>query len=137
MIRALKPYGGGNELLWSIHDLNRDDKHPGTSVVQPLNGLRMRGLKVHFGKALILGNRYGQHLISQGYVPKTSPVAVRKEGEFLTTTPFAQFEYDGEPTFQIAFSDIRGFEREPLVTVLHQMRDLVEGILLTFEKRFF
>ena len=27
MIRALKPYKGGNDLLWAINELNRGDKH--------------------------------------------------------------------------------------------------------------
>jgi len=137
MIRALKPYAGGNELLWALHNLNRYDKHPGINTAQPAQGSRMRGLKVYSGRALIFGNRNGQHLIVDGYIPKVSAIAVQKEGEFLTTTPFAQFEYDGEPIFQISFNEVRGFEREPIVAVLHQMRDLVDGVLLAFQKRFF
>ena len=42
-----------------------------------------------------------------------------------------------EPAFGVTFPNIEGFEREPVVAVLHQMRQLVEGILLTFEQRFF
>jgi hypothetical protein len=57
--------------------------------------------------------------------------------EFLTTTPGAKFKTDFKPSFDVAFKDVGAFEGEPIVHVLHQARDLVERILLTFRRRFF
>lgn len=138
LIYKLQPYGGGNDLLWAIHDLNVDDKHPGLTAVGYVQGLNIGGIKVTNGRLLVMGNRWGQHLHAEGYTPKFFAIeAMSDDPEFLTTTPGAQVEYDCKPTFQIAFDKVRGLEREPAVAVLHQMRDLVESIFLTFEKRFF
>jgi hypothetical protein len=57
--------------------------------------------------------------------------------DFLPTTPGAEFKTNFEPTFEIALGDVGAFEREPVVQVLDQARDLVERTLLTFERRFF
>ena len=47
------------------------------------------------------------------------------------------FELEVEPSLNLALGDIEGFEREHVVAVLRRMQQLVERILLTFEKRFF
>jgi hypothetical protein len=57
--------------------------------------------------------------------------------EILTTPPGTKFKAELHPSFNIAFREIEGLEREPVAAVLHQMRQLVERILPTFEKRFF
>jgi hypothetical protein len=56
--------------------------------------------------------------------------------EFMTTTPGAKFEADFQPSLDITISEV-GFDGKPVVTVLHEARQLVEGILLTFKKHFF
>jgi len=63
MIRQLKPYKGGDALLWLLHSTNRRDKHRMGLV--PIN-LRTTGkvsyLSLWYGQALIIGSRSGQHL---------------------------------------------------------------------------
>ena len=72
-----------------------------------------------------------------GRIIFNSPDTLGDEGlEFLTTTPAPQFEADFQPFFSVAFSEI-GLQGKPIVTILNDMRDLVERLLLTFEKRFF
>lgn len=138
LIYGLKPYGGGNELLWAVHDLNVDDKHPGLTAVGHVQGMEMGALKVFNGQLLVMGNRWGQHLHAEGYAPKFFAIeAMSDDPEFLTTTPGARVECECQPTFQITFDKLRGHKREPAVAVLKQMRDIVESIVLTFERRFF
>jgi hypothetical protein len=62
---------------------------------------------------------------------------IEKGMEFLTATPGTKFKTDFQPTFDIALRDVGGLEAEPIVHVLSNLRDLVERILLTFERRFF
>jgi hypothetical protein len=57
--------------------------------------------------------------------------------DFLTATPGTKFKTDFEPSFDIAFGNIGGLERKPIINVLSDLRDLVERILLTFQRRFF
>jgi hypothetical protein len=63
MIAALKPYKGGDPLLWLLHSANRRDKHRMGLV--PVN-LRTAGkvsyLSLRYGQALVIGSRGGQHL---------------------------------------------------------------------------
>jgi hypothetical protein len=63
LIRALKPYRGGDPLLWLLHSANRKDKHRMGLV--PVN-LRTEGfcsyLSVWYGAALVVGSKSGQHL---------------------------------------------------------------------------
>jgi hypothetical protein len=63
--------------------------------------------------------------------------SAKKSFEFFTATPGTKIKTDFEPAFDVAFDPIWGFERERTGHVLHQAVDLVDGILLTFEKRFF
>ncbi len=56
--------------------------------------------------------------------------------DFLTTTPGAKFDSDFQATMNIAF-DETGVRGQPVVAILNDMRDLVQRLLLTFEKRFF
>lgn len=138
LVRGLQPYKGGNDLLWAIHDLNRDDKHPGLDPISNVQGWQLSSIATANGLPLIIGSRWGQHLVCDGYKPKFLAIeAMHEDGEFLTTTPGAEVHFQGQPTFQIAFRDVEGFKLEPVVEVLHQMRDLVESIFLTFERRFF
>jgi hypothetical protein len=57
--------------------------------------------------------------------------------EFITVTPGAKFEADLKPMFDVTLAEIPAFKREPIIITLHQMSQLVEGIVLAFEKRFF
>lgn len=160
MIQVLKPYKGGNDLLWYIHDLNRTDKHIN---VTPIN-LRTSANKVTYlviesGLVLVVGSRVGQHM----YAPRKSPEEIARMSkptgvykvprgqclsfgtagctpeesfDFLVTTPGAKFKTDMKPTFDVALQDVEGFELEPVIAVLNQMRQLTESILLTFLGRF-
>jgi hypothetical protein len=179
MVRELKPYKGGDPLLWLLHSANRRDKHRMGLV--PVN-LRTAGkvsyLSLRYGQALVIGSRGGQHLTCQrtitdadyvrlavqdrcwgaygtsvldpvSGVPLVShpcahlsfdnlgPGTAEESYEFFTATPGTKFKTDFEPTFDVAFRDVWGLERKPIVPILAQLRDLIEHVLLTFRDRFF
>ncbi len=145
MIIALKPYKGGNDLLWAINELNRGDKHrPSLVPTNRTQAWQIGAMAVEKGgRVLIMGDRRTAYLSTKGlddkpYVPaqKRHPYAVG-EMEVVTCTPGTKFHTDLHPACQVAFGQIEVLKREPVVTVLNDMRALVERILLTFEKRFF
>jgi hypothetical protein len=159
MIRAVKPYRGGNDLLWSLHDLNRRDKHIAILPVAVCGALGFFEVKVFTGDLIRIGPKLGRHMVrsATGVVaPDDAKRPIRREADgktwvefgmlpdarpdeqmdFLTVTPGAHFEADTQPAFNIAFGDIEVLKTEPVVAVLHQMRQLVDGIILTFDKRF-
>jgi hypothetical protein len=179
MIRNLRPYKGGDPLLWLLHATNNRDKHRMGLV--PVN-LRTVGavsyLSVWYGQVLVLGSRGGQNLAVEkrfsdvDYIrlaglgrawgmyglsvldpisglPVVSdhgnrisfenlgPGTAEETFEFLTATPGTKFKTDFEPSFDVAFGNVGAFEREPIVHILSNLRDLIERILQTFERRFF
>jgi hypothetical protein len=197
MIAALRPYRvRGNVLLYTIHALNRPDKHrPGLIPINLQTISRMERLELVSGAVLTIGPRTGLHLaldangnFSQpnlskapayitingmrvllfglavgknegrfirmdgagrdiaGKVPNRAdwiaksalpPGAPKDDMEIATAVPGTKFHANVQPSFNVALGDIEGFEREPVVAVLHKMRQLVEHILQRFEKRFF
>jgi hypothetical protein len=196
LIETVKPWKGGNNLLYALHVLNNSDKHhPGLVPINLETLTDIKSLIVRNGMILTLGPRTARHLVmdkdfnmSQPDVSKAPIVKVvgsdvrailgRERGkspknvitrfynqtgrkhlpdeiaawvaktvlpadasnddmEIATAIPGTKFETEVYPSFNIALGDIDGFEREPVVAVLHQMRQLVERILLSFDKRFF
>jgi hypothetical protein len=160
LIRKAETYPGGNTHLRALHFLNRDKKH--RVPIAPFNlrtGYLMESLEMVAGKVIRVGYEHGHRLVPDGRnlsAPDnaSAPPFVMRDGkpyvlfepniaagddemEFMVTTPGAKFQADIKPTVEISFSKIKGLEREPICISLHQMRQLVEGILLTFEDRFF
>jgi hypothetical protein len=92
----------------------------GLSILDPISGLPI---------VPDLGNRISFDNLGPGTAEETF--------EFLTATPGTKFKTDFKPSFDVSFGNISGLEREPIIHVLSNLRDLVERILLTFQHRFF
>jgi hypothetical protein len=141
MIRAAQPYKGGNDLLWSIHDMNREDKHIAIAPVTSGFGFHMSEMIIHNSDFSIIGDRRGQYMTDEkgrAIIAKGPDPFIRKnECEFLTLAPGGKFQCDIQPTINVAFTKVPLFKGQPVAAVLNQMRNLTESLLLTFEKRFF
>jgi len=158
LIRKAETYPGGNAHLRALHFLNRNKKH--RVPIAPFNtstSVAMQALAVFKGgKLLRIGFKNGKHLVpippngnlSQpdpakmpAFIPDHGFVFVPAPGddemEVLATVPGTQFYCHFQPTLDVAFTNTPGIEREPICVALHQMRELVDGVLLTFERRFF
>src|SRR5262249_41356829 len=151
----------GNSLLWALHDLNRRDKHISLlTVATRITHIGVSEVKVWEGQLVRVGPKRGKHMVpntapgERGLVqhdetkrptwwadpPRiecgTGPTREKEEIDFLTCAPGTKFEADFKPTLNIAFGDVKALKCEPIVAVLHQMRQLVDGILLAFDRRF-
>lgn len=145
MILTIGPRTGRHFALDADGHFSQADhsKRPGLELVG--NNSRVR-MGINIGKppqALIsrLYNQTGRKLradeaafIAKAILPPDSP---QDDMEISTAIPGTQFEIEVDPSFNIALGDIEGFERQPVAVVLHQMRELVHRILLSFERRFF
>jgi hypothetical protein len=128
MIRALKPYGGGNEDLWGLHSLNNVDKHRSLFVV----GASHTGIGMDFSKHFP-----GMDLPPTRFFLKPADYAwPLKDGTELfrifKDSRSPQVDENPEFTFQIAFGDAEVMQGEPLLPPLHQLADLIDAIVLTF-----
>jgi hypothetical protein len=137
MIRTLKPYKGGNDLLWLVHRADLSDKHSVPLQTVLSNVLRLTGVIFWEGRGLVIGPRDGQHFLMGGYVPTRRWSGQKHDLEFLTVTPGARFQTDFKPTFDIVIKNVNGFEGQPVIAVLHQASQAVERILIDFENAFF
>lgn len=122
IIRSLKPYKGGNDLLWAVHDLDITDKHKLLIPMAHFAGIP--NLTVATGDTPIL--KYSSDLIG--------PL---KEDMTIITLPQAgnfQLGQEFQATFEITFGQGQSFiENKPVITTLHQLADLIDGIIQAFK----
>ncbi len=160
LIRGLRPYLGGNDLLWALHDLNRGDKHASRITAALRGGIHVRDVKVWGDRnsptVRTLGPRAGRHMIRNAennlvqadpekqppYIPgrvvfSASPAELDDAMEFMTTDPGADVEAQFDPAFDMVFRNVQGLEGQPVIAGLYQMRDLTQSIFLAFQRRFF
>jgi hypothetical protein len=127
MIHAVKPYQGGEDLLWSLHKLDKTDKHRmlcpiASTIVSPEFRLKIKNQGT--------GGMRFQPLYG-GWRP------VGNEVELLHYPSDADFVYDFTINFSVSFSDAGPVAGMPVIHALKKIGDLVEQILARFEKRFF
>lgn len=158
LIRSAHTYPGGNPHLRALHFLNRDKKHrvPVAPFIMRSGVVLHAFFSLKGGRLIRIRYRNGRHLIptppfgdlgqtdpnkmpiflpNQGYL--LEPGAGDDETEIVAVAPGTQFGAYFKPSVEIAFVKAPGLEREPIGIALHQMRELVEGILAAFEARFF
>jgi hypothetical protein len=159
LMRETKPYPGGDDVLWALHKLNRGDKHRvGLVPLMMPATTRMSYLRFDYGLPFHVGCHTGKHLNLDAVRvpnhvllrPPTALYDVRPGSvefgdsgspgdeslEFMTTTPHAQFETDFQPALQIGFDHV-AVHGQPITDVFNDMRQAVERVLRTFERRFF
>lgn len=161
LIRHWKPYKGGSDLLWAIHNLNISDKHLNLLPVNLRTGANSTTyLTVWTGLALVIGSRKGQHLLverrsAEEISAMGSPTAVYEVGpgtqlnfgtagctaeesmQYLTCTPGATFSTDMRPSLDVAFVEHVGDPLEPVGAVLLRMSGTALSLVEEFDKNFF
>jgi hypothetical protein len=128
MIRGLKPYKGGNDLLWAMHECSLVDKHNSLISVAvsrqggPVGSLRLSTLQE------------GYNYIS---VPQWN--AFDKEAIVLTFPKGATVESDDSLgiILSLSFREIDVIKGKSVIATLKQFVDLTKNIVSAFERRFF
>ena len=118
IIDDIKPYKGGNDLLYGLHDLDITDKHklliPIVSIVE------LRGASGEDD----CGGRF-----------KNLNFFITQSGRInaLSSTKNLKITNYGQPSFEIRFDKGEVFEDKPVISTLHQLWQLVSGIIGKFE----
>jgi hypothetical protein len=113
IFRALKPYQGGNDFLWSLNQVCVGNKH---KIVAPMgNGALLNKVQV----------------TGVGFAINRDPQWDHAKNEmiFLTARTDANFHHELNFTFFVAFHNVPVIEGMPVDTVLDKMAGMVEGIL--------
>ncbi len=121
LINRLKPYGGGNDLLYMLNKLDLRDKH-----------------QTLFLHSIYLGGYSGTFSCDHPIQINSEPFGSLDDGVHFATFPAqAKFVQNLQITVGVTFSDIRGIEDQPVPIILHKFVNLVERIVGIFERRFF
>jgi hypothetical protein len=119
-IRNLRPYNGGNDLLWSLHVLNIMDKH---RLLVPVGSLaNINGVPVGAPLYELMAPDFDAIQEGMTQVP-------------LRLTPI--FNYNIQFTFDIAFRDIEPIKDQSVLTTLNRQSNLVSEILNLAQREFF
>jgi len=125
MIDALQPYGGGNEDLYGLHLLNIADKHRLLLIC----GAAHLSTEVKFQLSLT-----PQQVTVPIPFHNTYPL---KDGTELYRIPKnmpGAFDQNPKFTFRIAFGDAEVMGGEPMLPPLHQLADLIDAIIMAFDR---
>lgn len=121
IVDTIKPYEGGNGPLCALDDLDIVDKHKLLIPVASIVGLRDVSVEDEGG------NRF-----------QLRQIAVGQDGKLnMISTPYKlNITNYGQPTFGIFFAKGQIFEGQSVIPTLHQLSQLVSGIVQTIEKAY-
>jgi len=122
IVDTIQPYvGGKNASLFGLHDLDIQDKHllitPVFSVTR-LTGVDLvdENQNVFTNTTLVVGGNGKLRSIAT-----SSPLKITK---------------NGQPSFNVLFDKGNPFERQPVIPTLHQLSQLVSGVVQTIEQAY-
>ncbi len=130
-IQGLKPYQGGDDLLWAIHNINKSDKHR-ELVVIGMSGGGTTGLFEVRGTGYIDSLEVG--------AGEWNPIDESMEVTRFPMTPGIQFPdiYDNrKPVFNIAFREMGPIKYRPIVDFITEARTRVSDIIADAARLFF
>lgn len=121
IVDTIKPYKGGNDPLYALHNLDIVDKHvlliPTVSVIALLNA-----------SAEDEGHNVFQF----------AQITVRESGKLNLVSSSHKINITdyGQPAFGVFFDKGQVFEGQPVIPTLHQLSQLVFGIIDAIEKAY-
>jgi hypothetical protein len=122
-----KPYKGGTKALWQLHKLNNCDKH--RLLLTAGIGFRVT-VQQQFGRAFVArlgGAITANPIVNVDWTPANAIFPVEDGAEILALP--ADQNVNPEFRFDVAFNEPQIIEREPILPFLHQLAQLVEGIV--------
>jgi hypothetical protein len=122
IIKCLKPYKGGDNALWAIHDLDITDKHQLILPVVFLGGIP--DVKTTFQSEIAI--TFQDYFIC--------PVHDGTQINVIAASPDMQVGEKLKARFDVTFGDIDIFKSQSIVPTLIQLAELVEGIIDRFER---
>jgi hypothetical protein len=129
-IDAIKPYKGGNDLLWCLYKLNNVDKH--RLLVTVGSAFRSVNLGAHIHQ--MMNSMWSEKGITlpmlDFYVKPADRLFPLKAGdELFIDAPNAKVNEKMQFVFEVAFGEPRIIEGQPLLKTLHEFKNLVDGIV--------
>jgi hypothetical protein len=125
ILYALKPYKGGNDALWRLHRLDIVDKHRLLVAVGAAHG----SVIIPIAGPDWMDGQFKD--LTVGIVPADRKFPL-KDGDEVFGAP-ADYQGDPEITVEIALNEPGVVEGEAVVPALHELADLIKGIVAAFD----
>ncbi len=122
IVDTIKPYKGGNDSLCALHALDIVDKHK--LLIPVASVTRLIGVSAEDDRH----NRFEFRCITVGEGGKLNMVS---------TSSNLNITNQGQPSFDVLFDKGQVFEGKSVIPTLHQLSQLVSGIVQTIEKAYF
>jgi len=130
IVRALKPYRGGNIVLRALHDLDIRDKH--ISIMTTHTSARFMP-----AVRLVPSKKLGAYdMISDFGATETEPIDKKGWPDLDQEAVEIIGKMKGS-TYRVPIAPNLPLEGTPVIEALHKMRDLTQGIVETFEAHSF
>jgi hypothetical protein len=125
IVRALKPYKGGNVLLRALHDLDITDKH----IDFVTSGMRTETGTIAFQR--VPSDRPNRITLEANFgVMRRSPVGDKRSAERLETKVVGKLV---DQTISLVMGNGFPLDGSPVIETLYQLVGLVESIIQMFE----
>jgi hypothetical protein len=141
-INALKPYKGGNELLWSLYRLNNIEKHrlliTVGSMFQSVNlGAHLQSVMTQAIAADPNNPLHGIPVptVDAFYKPADGLFPLKVGDELLIDLADAKVNENLQFRFNVALYEPQIIEAQAIIETLHQLTTLVEGIVAALTPR--
>lgn len=118
---TIKPYKGGNNPLYALNDLDIIDKHK--LLIPTISVTSLVGVSIVDSG----GNRFYDITLRVGQGGTLHPIS---------TPHNINITNNGQPTFNVFFDKGQVFEGQPVIPTLHQLSQLVSGIVQTIAKAY-
>jgi hypothetical protein len=135
VVRAVKPYKGGNDALWRLHHLDIADKHHLLSVV----GARFEGVTIPMSRppAPWITDEIWNAMVqaaSQIYLQPPDRMFPLKDGDVLMRNEIGELDPDYHPQFRfgIAFGQGEVVQGEPVLETINQLIGAAEEVVELF-----
>jgi len=145
LIKAAQPYKGANNAFWRLHQLDIVDKHKLLVPVGMAQGAIIHDLTrmVANNPDLASGLTTAQPLTTPADISTTERQFPLEDGTVIYRVPargredvMTQMHMHPELTFEVAFGEGEVVKGEPLVQMLHELVQFVEGYIKRFPPLF-
>jgi hypothetical protein len=135
IIENLKPYKGGDEAFWRLHQLDILDKHK--AIIPVGSAYRSVGIAINFERMFPNDPKVAGFKTRPVFVKPADRLFPLKDGAELFKAPLNQvlpFDDDLQFRFEIAFGEGQIVDGQPLIPALTQICEFVEGVFAIVEK---
>lgn len=130
---AVKPYKGGNDTLWELHELNKVDKHRLLLTACIANTARSMTPTERSEITVRFADRPNEPPLTLVRAMKGITPVPLNAGDKIYTIAHSEMEQEMRFHFDVAFDEPKIIKCKPVIEALHEMAKVVGGIVINLD----